>query len=214
MTDHETLRELSAGFVLGALDPDDRRRFEAHLAECAECRREVASFAPLPGLLSRAEGLAAEPLPSEVADRAAARARSEWAALSRSRRRWRVLAAAAALAAAVVAVATLLPDGEDRPGTSLALEPGTVTGEIVIDARPWGTALHIDLAGLPHRDRYVAWVIDASGDRQQAATWGPTPAGIAILDGASSIPTDRVVSVAVGGAGEPDPLVTGVAASG
>ncbi len=45
---------LSLGaYVLGALDPADRSRVDAHLAGCADCRDELASFAALPGLLGR-----------------------------------------------------------------------------------------------------------------------------------------------------------------
>ncbi len=40
-------------YVLGALPPENRRDFEAHLDTCADCRAEVQEFAGLPGLLSR-----------------------------------------------------------------------------------------------------------------------------------------------------------------
>jgi hypothetical protein len=93
----------------------------------------------------------------------------------------------------------------------LAIQSTAVAGEVAIDARPWGTAVHIDLEGLPQRDRYVAWVVDAAGLRQQAATWGPTPAGVARLDGASSIPADRVVSVLVTDSSGAETLVAAVA---
>jgi anti-sigma-K factor RskA len=36
--------ELAAPYALGALDPDERRRFEAHLGGCAICQAEVAAF--------------------------------------------------------------------------------------------------------------------------------------------------------------------------
>ncbi len=41
---HEELRELAAAYALGSLTPGQRLEFEAHLAECAECRDETASF--------------------------------------------------------------------------------------------------------------------------------------------------------------------------
>ncbi len=40
-------------YVLGALSPADRAAYEAHLPTCAACRKAVASFAGLPGLLRR-----------------------------------------------------------------------------------------------------------------------------------------------------------------
>ena len=49
--DHEIHRTSAAAYVLGALDPSERGRFEAHLQVCETCRAEVTRFAPLPGLL-------------------------------------------------------------------------------------------------------------------------------------------------------------------
>jgi anti-sigma factor RsiW len=196
MTDHDRLRELAAGYVLGALDPDDRRAFEAHLEDCEECRRDVGSLAPIPGLLSRAAPLDADPMPAGVADRAVAAARSQWAGVIRSRRVWMVGALAAAAAAIVVAIVALLP-GSEESGTALALQPGDVTGAVTVEGWTWGTSVHLELANLPQRESYVAWVVDADGSRQQCAAWGPTPAGTARVTGASSIPIDRVTAVVV-----------------
>jgi len=39
-------------YVLGALDPAERRVFEDHLPHCAHCRSAVSSLAGLPGLLA------------------------------------------------------------------------------------------------------------------------------------------------------------------
>lgn len=43
MTDHDQ-HALSGAYALDALDADERARFEAHLATCADCREEVASL--------------------------------------------------------------------------------------------------------------------------------------------------------------------------
>jgi anti-sigma-K factor RskA len=212
VTDHQVLREMAAGFVLGALDADDRRTFEQHLADCEECRRQVASFAPIPGLLGEVEGFDAEPVPAGVADRAAAQVRSEWDGLTRSRRWWRWSAVAAAVVALVLAVVAVLPDGDRGPqGTALTVEPGPVSGAVVIESRAWGTYLHLDLADLPERDRYVAWVVDDAGQWQQAATWGLSPEGKARLGGASSIQADAVASVVVTDPDRTEVLLTAVA---
>ncbi|WP_433338050.1 hypothetical protein [Dactylosporangium sp. CA-139066] len=39
--------------MLGALSPPEHEAYERHLADCAECRAEVAEFSDLPGLLGR-----------------------------------------------------------------------------------------------------------------------------------------------------------------
>jgi anti-sigma factor RsiW len=43
MTDDE-LHSQSYLYAVGALDPDETREFEAHLAGCADCRKEVADM--------------------------------------------------------------------------------------------------------------------------------------------------------------------------
>lgn len=81
MTEHEWLA-LAAPYALGALDEEERAAFEAHLAQCAQCRAEVASFrdvagqlalavpagAPAPGLRNRviAEARRVRPLASRL----------------------------------------------------------------------------------------------------------------------------------------------------
>jgi hypothetical protein len=40
-------------YLLGALEPEDRSTFEAHLSGCDMCRSELVRLAPLPGLLNQ-----------------------------------------------------------------------------------------------------------------------------------------------------------------
>ena len=54
MTAHEELKANAAGYVLGSLDPEERRAFESHLSGCAECAEEVASLRPVVGALATA----------------------------------------------------------------------------------------------------------------------------------------------------------------
>jgi anti-sigma-K factor RskA len=41
MATHEQFVESVAGFALGALDPEERQAFEAHLAECTRCQADL-----------------------------------------------------------------------------------------------------------------------------------------------------------------------------
>jgi anti-sigma-K factor RskA len=54
MSTHEELKATAAGYVLGSLDPEERRAFESHLAGCAECSVEVASLRPVVSALATA----------------------------------------------------------------------------------------------------------------------------------------------------------------
>jgi hypothetical protein len=47
----EECRTLLGGYVLAALEPEEMEAVRAHVAACADCAREHASLAPLPGLL-------------------------------------------------------------------------------------------------------------------------------------------------------------------
>ena len=49
MTCPETAPALGA-YVLGALEPEERRRFDEHLARCPACADELAEFRALPAL--------------------------------------------------------------------------------------------------------------------------------------------------------------------
>ncbi|MDA1128385.1 MAG: zf-HC2 domain-containing protein [Chloroflexi bacterium] len=49
---HDELSDLAAGYALSALDSDDLKIFEAHLATCPECQVSVARLRPLVDALS------------------------------------------------------------------------------------------------------------------------------------------------------------------
>ena len=59
-----TYRELLGVYVVGAIEPAERADVDAHLAQCYECREELAGLALLPALLHR--------VPLEEAERIAA----------------------------------------------------------------------------------------------------------------------------------------------
>ena len=66
MSTHEEWEELAAGHALGALEPDDEQRFEAHRATCAECRRVLAETEAVMADLSYATDQVAPPLSSSL----------------------------------------------------------------------------------------------------------------------------------------------------
>jgi anti-sigma-K factor RskA len=59
--DRQALRDLAAAYVLGALEPDEARAFEARLAASDELRRDVAELNEVSGLLA----LGAPPVPRD-----------------------------------------------------------------------------------------------------------------------------------------------------
>lgn len=198
MSEHQQYREWVAAYILGALDPAERSAFEAHLQTCDDCGEELKELAPLPGLLNRVDLTGPTPAPESVVDRAVASIASEWAAMKRSRTRWRWLAAVAAVVAVVALVAPIVTGPEPLEGTVVVFEPASpASGSVLVEEKAWGTAVAIELSGLPESDTYVAWAVSGTGEWEQMATWGPTPSLSAKLSGASSMAPGELAAIVV-----------------
>ncbi|WP_329095766.1 anti-sigma factor [Actinomadura citrea] len=77
MTDCTEARTALGSYVLGALDPGERSRLEAHLEDCPACRDELAGMAGLPAMLGRVDEAQLERVagpPPELLDGLLARA--------------------------------------------------------------------------------------------------------------------------------------------
>jgi len=64
---HEDVKGQAGAYALGSLDSDERRAFEAHVSECAECAAEVRTFQRVSAALAR--GVAQRTPPPELRDR-------------------------------------------------------------------------------------------------------------------------------------------------
>lgn len=200
MNEHEELRTALGAYLIGSLSPADRATVERHLAGCAGCRSELTALAPLPGLLGRlsaedARSRALSPDPDLLA-RTLDAVRARRAAERRGLRRWQLAAAAAVVVAAVTAGAALWPSGP--PAAPLVAVAGaSAAGTGSLDARGWGTAVELDLSGLPAAPRYVAVALARDGYGEVAATWGATASGRAVVSGATAIPRGELAAVEV-----------------
>jgi len=131
-----------AGWVMGALDPGEHRRFRTHLESCAECQRTVAEFAPVAHKLATSlpnGDLTADANPPEdLQERTLSRVRQAAGqkstltdalmAVGRGRRKsviryrpraWLASAAAAAVVAVGVAVSLIL--GQSAPALAFTI---------------------------------------------------------------------------------------------
>jgi Putative zinc-finger len=220
-TDHDELRRLLGGYLLGGLDEADTDRLDAHLLDCEECRAELERLAPVPELLqrlpeaqrvdgtSRPIALAVSAKPS--AERIESLLRKMRAERSRENRAARVrwlAAAAVVLIAAAIGVGVLTSNRGTRPPQALP-SPQLVTarfesaagsglsGEAVLTPKVWGVSVALDVTRLQGDGPFVCQVRNTSGEVQQAAIWGPTPTGSAKVIGASSIQLRNVSAIAV-----------------
>ncbi len=165
------LHDLTAGYALDALDPDERARYEEHLASCESCRDELQGFWQVAGALGHAAG--GPTPPASLRGRILEQARSERTNVVPFRRRVvaPVLSSAAAVAA-VVAVGLgiwsigLSSDLDDANGLLAVLaDPNartheTAGGEANLVVTPTGRAALVvrRLAPAPAGKDYEIWV--------------------------------------------------------
>lgn len=218
--EHDELRMLLGGYLLGGLDDADTDRLDEHLLDCERCRAELDRLAPIPELLQRlpeaASGggfgpvgtvLAARPTPARI-EGLLTKMRAE---RTRDRRiarvRW-LAAAAIVLVAAVIGVG-VVTSGGDQPTPLAAPSPALMTaqfepaagsglsGQAVVTGKAWGTAISLDVSRMQGSGPFYCQVRNANGSMEQAAVWGPTPTGSAKVTGASSIKIGNVRSIAI-----------------
>ncbi|UWP80931.1 zf-HC2 domain-containing protein [Dactylosporangium fulvum] len=207
--DHEEVRPLLGGYVLGGLDDADQFRVDAHLSTCAGCRAEADRLAPVPELLQRLPfDPAATPLESPTRDGLDAflrRSRPQRLPLGR-------LIGVAAAVAVVLAVAALAlwPGSAQTPhvAVSASATAGTVVrfvaaagsglaGQATLTPRQWGVSVAVELSGLPGEGPFAMHVVDRGGQAEQAACWGRTRTASARVTGASSIQLGNVDMVTI-----------------
>lgn len=184
-------------YVLGALDPAERGRVDAHLADCDSCRDELASFAALPGLLSRASIAEVELVPDpprpELLQRLLTAVASE---RRRGRRvRWLSAVAAAVIVVAAASVAGVAVSARHSTPAAAATFTATnaannVTASVTEWRKAWGAALEVHVTGVvagayPERCQLIA--VAADGSKDVAGTWAPTASGKIIAQGATSM---------------------------
>lgn len=209
---HDGVKGWAGAYVLGALEPDERRSFRRHAEQCERCQADIDEFTPIPGLLARLDpGVDADPTDradfndslTRITTITSERVGDDLNRLRTGRRRWRsvaVISSAAATLLLFTAVAIGLSDATtptDVTATELRVTETVAVGTVSIDARPWGTAIAVDLDDLPARDQYRLWAVDTAGNRQPAATWGPTPTGTAVVSGATALSPDEVLRIEI-----------------
>jgi anti-sigma-K factor RskA len=201
--ERQGIHELSAAYALDALDGDDHRRFEEHLASCSDCRDDVASFQ------EAAAALAYEvdaPAPAAaLRDRILERARNEGPSnvVAFRRRRWALpvatgaaaVAACAALALGLWAASLNNELGERAEVIELAGADGSLL------LQPSGEAiLVVDALGrAPAGKTFEVWVI-ADG-RPLSAGLFPGARGRSYVPLTRRVPDGAVVAVTLEQAG-------------
>ena len=187
-----------AAYVLGALSPEDRSAFEAHLKECYECARSVQELAGLPGLLSQVtpEMVEAEEPPAGLLPSMLRNVRQI------RRRRTLLTSSVGAVAAAAVAVAIILPMGGAGPsGTEM-----TPLGAFPVQARAAvataaGGGSRVDMSceyhGASYGADYVLVAVRRDGTEAQLASWWADPNHTAKVTLDTELPPSQIQALEV-----------------
>jgi anti-sigma factor RsiW len=171
-----TMHDLTAAYALDALDFDEARRYEDHLATCEICREQLAQLGGAAGALAFA---VESPVPPEALRlRILEAARAERPNVVPLRNRWTGATAAIAAVAAVAAIgfgiwAASLSNSLDQersarqkverlladPTASRVRVSGTTTGTLFVERNDKATLVISRLAPAPSGKTYEAWVI-------------------------------------------------------
>ncbi|WP_284745360.1 anti-sigma factor family protein [Amycolatopsis sp. RTGN1] len=195
-----------AAYVLGALSPEDRQRFEQHLRTCDRCAASVRDMAGLPGLLARVDA------PPVVPDVGPPPPDLLPTVLRRVRRGRRIRLAVTSVSAAVavsacvaLAVVASWPPAAPPPSIAMtALGQFPVRADARLDAFEWGTQVDMSCSYTGERSsgEYVLVAISRSGTETQLATWKAVPDNTArIVIGTALKRTDLAALEVRGGSG-------------
>jgi anti-sigma-K factor RskA len=151
--------ELTAAYALDALAPDEAEAYERHLAQCEECREQLAELNGTAAALAFGSVAPAPPprLRDAILEQAAAERTNVVPFLQR---RWvaRGMAIGAAAAACIVV------------GLAVALSQSNHTRSLSVSVGPNRMAtIHVSgLSTAPHDKTYEAWIIPAGKAAQPA----------------------------------------------
>ena len=173
-----------------------------HLAGCPECQAIATEFRSTSEALSRTDAPGAfpvaNPTPSGLTTRIAARIDHERHRRDRRRRFvGSVTAAAAAILVVVAIVAVRHPGSTDTPGERVALSAGGVHGDAALQARAWGTQIHLSGTGFTPGQTYNVWLEQADGTHSPAGTFtGVRNKQITVVL-ASALPSSEAVAIGI-----------------
>jgi anti-sigma factor RsiW len=216
--------EALGAYVLGALDDDEARELDEHVADCAECRAQLAELTGMREALGELPPEAFLEGPPEGGDlllqRTLRRVRTESSSTFLNRRVVGVAAAVVAVALALGGgvllgrgnsggLTTALPTPSTAPPSSATVVPGTRVVSVTQDgtrltatitpAAGW-IRVNASVTGIPQGQRCKIVVVSKSGEQEVAGSWVVSAKAAAAgtnLDGSALIDPSQVASIMV-----------------
>jgi anti-sigma factor RsiW len=188
-------------YVLGALEPDEARRVEAHIHRCPDCAAELSEFASLPALLQQVRPEDLEPVAVAPSPDLFARTAAAAAGTGRPRSlRTRALGLVAAVVLAVLGVgAAVAVWGTGSGERSASASAGQVRAVVTASPGEDGVALDVSVAGLHPGEVCHLVAVDRDGNRHSAGEWPTSDAGDGRWVGWADIDSTALVAVSVVG---------------
>jgi len=193
----------AAPYVLGALDVAGRAAFESHLAQCADCRADVASLRRLTPMLTTLDEQAYEPSP--VPDTLLPRLMRAVDAgrRRRSRRAWALSAVAACLALllGIFAVPRLADNGPTRLALHAATSDSPVHAKVALS--PSGDRTKLELTCRYDQDTpwgvatYRLVVTNHAGERLAVSHWTIEPGQTVTIDATAPWPRANMRNISI-----------------
>jgi anti-sigma factor RsiW len=209
--DAEALHDLTGAYALHALDPEEARAYEGHLAHCARCQADLAALGETATALAYAAD-GPEP-PAALRGRILSAAAAERENVVPLRPRWAIPAAVTAVAAVAAVVvlavwATSLSNqlGNERDARKADARAAAIVGDpnarrigieggrgtLVVTPTGQGALVLSQLNRAPSGKTYEAWVaqggspkpagtFDGGGDVTTVALSRPVPDGATVL---------------------------------
>lgn len=198
-----------AAYVLGALSPEDRRAYEQHLSECADCAGSVRELAGMPGLLGKVPEDLAAAEHTETAPPATLLPALLWRTRKTRLRRRALTGSIASMAAAACLALLFILAVRPAIGGPAVAEPTTSMTQVVdvpvhatvnLKGTDAGTrvTMHCTYDDGPWRPRkYGLVLVGKDGDVEHVASWTIAPGGEASFDGSAPVPLHEVKAVEI-----------------
>lgn len=167
------MHELTAGYALDALEPDEARAYESHLGRCAPCREELAELGDLTEALAHAVPAAAPP--AELRRRILAAARPKSRPTGPGRPRWALPAVGLAVTASCTAlVLGVLAATRPSPARLRTLPLRGATGALVLSGDRSAVLIVSGLRPAPGGRTYEIWVMKGATSARRAGIFSDT----------------------------------------
>jgi anti-sigma factor RsiW len=196
----------------GRLEPAERAALDAHVDRCDACRFELRELTTVARAFEDTDAdrvrSGERPLPRpELRHEVLAQVAAERAARLRRRRLGLAGAAAAVVILASLLVGVLQRTG-DGPGEQVELDaaPGVVTdarGSAVLEPRPWGAQIHLEVVGLDPGTQFEVWVLRLDDSRVSAGTFVATAGRTMQVVAAAGLPPDQAQGIGLSTKADP-----------